>query len=336
MTGSTHYLAGHYVLQSLAAGPVPAGLDALLAEHDMTMSDLSRPDVRIPIEWLETLLDSIDIDPALIGIYSASQAQLTTQGPLSILLMTSRSMRDAFKLTTQFSSLLTTAVSLRLEEDEQSAYLFIATNTQCKTFNQVLIFYIATVIRRLAHLATSNVPDMSMELAIPRPAVLIDNTLFEPPQWQFDAPAHCLVMPLSFLDLSGHFVDPVAHSIALQTCKAALAASYEQSSVVDKVRTLLASALTYPSQEQLAESLHLSRSTLKRQLAEAKTSFNTLLQEARRQQAMKLLRAKDLSLQAISEQLGYADQTNFSHAFKKWTGMTPAGYRRTSGVRAVN
>lgn len=329
MASMRHYLAGHYLLQALAIGPTPAGFDGLLAKHGINLADLSRPDACISIERIESLLNSVKIDPALIGIYNANKAQLTTQGPLSILLMTSISIREAVRLTTHFSSLLTTAVTLSLKEDEQAAYLFIATNTPCQSFNQVATFYIATVIHRLAQLATSSMPDLIMELAMPEPAVLVDSAVSSLPKWQFNAPANCLVMPLSFLDLSGHFVDPIAHGIALQACQLALEASQHQASIVDKVRTRLqASAEAYPRQDELAAYFHLSRSTLKRQLAEENTSFNTLLQEARRQQAMRLLRAKDFNLQAIAEQLGYADQTNFSHAFKKWTGMTPVSYRR--------
>lgn len=333
MVAKLNYLAGHYVLQALTIAHVPAtslaGLHAVLAEHGMSLADLGKPDTHIPIHWIEKLLNDSAFDPALIGIYSASRAQLTTQGPLSILLMTSSCIRDALRLTLKFSPLLTTAVSLMLEEDEHRAYLFISTNTHCKSFNRLIVFYIAAAIRRLVLLATGTTPDMVMELAMSKPEGLKSSALFDPRLWKFDAPANCLVMPLSVLDLSGHFVDPVSHRIARQACEEALAANGEHVLIVDKVRALLLKSTTaYPSQDELAQRLHLSRSTLKRQLALEKTSFNALLQEAKKQHAMKLLGKKEVSLQAIAEQLGYADQSNFSHAFKKWTGKTPASYRR--------
>jgi AraC-like DNA-binding protein len=35
-----------------------------------------------------------------------------------------------------------------------------------------------------------------------------------------------------------------------------------------------------------------------------------------------------LSLEAIASLLGYSDLSNFSHAFKRWTGHSPGAFRR--------
>jgi AraC-like DNA-binding protein len=34
----------------------------------------------------------------------------------------------------------------------------------------------------------------------------------------------------------------------------------------------------------------------------------------------------------IAAMLGYADSTVFSHAFKRWTGISPSQYRRRTGL----
>ena len=72
----------------------------------------------------------------------------------------------------------------------------------------------------------------------------------------------------------------------------------------------------------------MSSSTLKRQLAQAGSSFSQLLEDSRRQRAIAALLVGQLSVQQISERLGYSDQANFTHAFKKWTGVTPGAFSR--------
>ena len=52
------------------------------------------------------------------------------------------------------------------------------------------------------------------------------------------------------------------------------------------------------------------------------------MSEIRRKQAENLLRENQLSINEISERLGYADISHFSRAFKKWTGVNPGAYRQ--------
>ena len=53
-----------------------------------------------------------------------------------------------------------------------------------------------------------------------------------------------------------------------------------------------------------------------------------MLAEARREYAEKLLKSTRLSIQEISNILGYADISHFTRAFKKWVGLTPTIYRK--------
>ena len=82
-----------------------------------------------------------------------------------------------------------------------------------------------------------------------------------------------------------------------------------------------------PSQQQIADALHVSNRTLQRKLKSEGTSFMDLLQDTRLQLARKYLRQPSRSVVETSYLLGFSEPSTFSRAFKRWTGMAPAEYR---------
>lgn len=97
-----------------------------------------------------------------------------------------------------------------------------------------------------------------------------------------------------------------------------------------RVRDILSnSEQHYLSIENVAEYLHMSDRTLKRQLAAEGTSFSTLVDEVRYRHATSLLSRTDYSLEQIADELGYSDVANFSRAFKRWSGRSRATGAKT-------
>ncbi|HKP58874.1 MAG TPA: helix-turn-helix domain-containing protein [Polyangiales bacterium] len=78
----------------------------------------------------------------------------------------------------------------------------------------------------------------------------------------------------------------------------------------------------------LARALHMSQRTLRRRLSEHGTSYQTLLDEVRAGVARKLVEQAAQPFELIAHQTGFADTSSFFHAFKRWTGKTPAQFRR--------
>jgi len=81
--------------------------------------------------------------------------------------------------------------------------------------------------------------------------------------------------------------------------------------------------------ELAAEEFNMSTRTLARRLEVENTSFQVLLQRKKLELAHQYLRCTRKSIGQISRQLGYATSNSFSRAFKKASGMTPLGFRKT-------
>lgn len=114
-----------------------------------------------------------------------------------------------------------------------------------------------------------------------------------------------------------------------------IAANYIQSldlgTVATAVRTMLIQTL--PSgrtdQDTVARRLHRSRSTLQRQLSAEGTSYREILESTRRALAERYLAGGDYSQVQIAFMTGFADQSNFARAFKRWTGVSPGEFQKT-------
>jgi len=96
------------------------------------------------------------------------------------------------------------------------------------------------------------------------------------------------------------------------------------------MRTLLATGCI--SQDEVARAFGMNRRTFARRLQERGTTFRALLDAARYDAARGLLRGSDVSLEDIANRLGYADVTAFSRAFRRWSGESPAVWRRRQGA----
>jgi AraC-like DNA-binding protein len=81
------------------------------------------------------------------------------------------------------------------------------------------------------------------------------------------------------------------------------------------------------SEDAIAEDLNMSLRTMQRRLRDAGTSYDKLLQDTRKELALSYIKNPDLSIQEVSYLVGFSEPTNFSRAFKRWTGSSPASYR---------
>lgn len=97
----------------------------------------------------------------------------------------------------------------------------------------------------------------------------------------------------------------------------------------EKVRSILNRDVSraMPSAEEVASQLHVSVTTLRRQLQREGTSFQKIKDKCRLEAAYHYLNYAELSNNDIAEKLGFDEPSAFFRSFKKWTGKTPGEYR---------
>lgn len=96
-----------------------------------------------------------------------------------------------------------------------------------------------------------------------------------------------------------------------------------------RVRCQISEALSdgVPTISHVAARLGMGARTLQRRLSEDGHSFQSLVDEARRRLAQRLLRETDYALADVAFLTGFSEQSAFTRAFKRWEGQTPRSFR---------
>ena len=107
-------------------------------------------------------------------------------------------------------------------------------------------------------------------------------------------------------------------------------AALDPNDISTEVRKILIELLPSgeANQQQIAQHMNRSLSTLQRQLSTEGTSYKIIREQTRQELAEQYVREGRYSLSQVAYLLGFSDQSNFSRAFRRWTGHSPGNYAR--------
>ncbi|MEE3208736.1 MAG: AraC family transcriptional regulator [Pseudomonadota bacterium] len=102
-----------------------------------------------------------------------------------------------------------------------------------------------------------------------------------------------------------------------------------------KVRHALMSLASdqMPDLTGMADALSVSGATLRRRLRQEGTTYQTIKDNVRLMEAKRLLACSELSIADIAVASGFSETSAFTRAFSRWTGDSPANFRRRNSSR---
>jgi AraC-like DNA-binding protein len=148
------------------------------------------------------------------------------------------------------------------------------------------------------------------------------------PELRFDQPVSQIVLHESDLEIPLRTPDRAALRLAMERCEHGLLSVGADVPIEHRTLKVLLKDDGPMSFHEVASALGLSPRSLKRRLADAGVTFLELVEKARCERALLLIRSPSLSLDDIADRLGYSNVSNLVRAFRRWTGTTPAAYRR--------
>lgn len=149
-------------------------------------------------------------------------------------------------------------------------------------------------------------------------------------EFVFNAPENVAIFSRQWLDLANPGHSPTVHAHMLKLALARLASLPS----VDTTSTSVMRVLERETGQRIldlgdvAGMLGMTPRTLQRRLGEENTTFQKLRDGVRLQQAQAMLRDESLDIATIAATLGFSEPTTFHRAFKTWSGLSPAEFRR--------
>jgi AraC-like DNA-binding protein len=304
--------------------------DELLGPFGLRETDVSEPHARLPYSLHIAILDrarTLTGEPAL-GIFWGLQIRASVFGYLGFATTSAATLREAIELAVRFAPLASTAEGMRLHVEGTQASIFLDEGPDAGSVREIITLARLVSLWRIGETITGREIRGSAEVAFPEPRYHARFAHMAPPV-RFDRPATRAMMSAEALDYPIVGADPMALRLAAEQCARELSEVSGGGRLVRMVRSLLwkpEGGLRSPA--EVSAALHVSPRTLRRKLEAQGHSMSALFDQGRRDRALSLLGQPELSLAQISERLGYHSVQNFERAFRRWTGTTPAAYRR--------
>jgi AraC-like DNA-binding protein len=298
--------------------------EVLLEGLPVSFAALAAPTTRVPLKVCEAIaLRAVELtrEPGL-ALYLGLEMKVSSHGFLGFAAMTASTARDAIELACRFAGTRTSAIGLALYVEGDIASIVIEERAPLGAMQELAVLALIIGFWQLGRELTGTMLDGIGECAFAEPSYAARLPLAG--RLRFGQPVSRMVFSSSILALPLRTADAVATQLAKEQCERELQAI--SSGLTAKIRTRLTAAPAI-TLEEVAKELHVSPRTLKRRLFDEGTTFSALRDGLRHQRALLLLDDRRLAVGEVATRLGYTELPNFTRAFRKWTGMTPAAYR---------
>lgn len=315
---------------------------ALAAENGIDKADILR-EANIPYatgisEWglnreeFQCLLDAMikHFGQQGIGLEMGWRLPPTAFGSLGHAIMACHNLGEALRLCEKFWTLFGMGMSYTLKTAEEHCTIEISALPEIPTRHKQMVLEstLASLYKGYLILLPSLKSQTHIWFSFPQPTYyakacdLLGDVHYDMPTCQIRIPSHLLDEPLAMSN-------PFGFQSAIAQCEQQFALRQHPGIAGRVQQALVLSAHGYPNVEMIAEKLHISPRTLRRHLKSEGANFQTLLNNARKRDAMALLANSSQEIQNIANTLGYTDPANFTRAFKQWSGQTPRAYRES-------
>ncbi|ARU54312.1 AraC family transcriptional regulator [Oleiphilus messinensis] len=144
----------------------------------------------------------------------------------------------------------------------------------------------------------------------------------------FEQPKTGMVLRPEILQMENKSADAATHQMALHYLESQF--TYELPRLSEQVTHLIRRLLPtgHCRIDTIADQLCFQTRTLQRRLSQEQLHFQTMVDRERKELAARYLADSALPLTQVAGLLGYAEQSAFIRACRRWFGQTPNQYRR--------
>lgn len=310
--------------------------DKIFANSPLNKSVLSSPDNEISDIQEQQLIRnilSITSDP-LLGLKFGINFKLEKFGTVGYAVLCAKTRAEALDIYVKNHSL--TASYFKISQHYTESELIVELTKNSNIPDDLLFFQADTEVTALA-LGEGDIVKNRKSLKCIH---LMHNQSHLKKEYEscfdcpviFDSQSNRIIFYREALDIEMPRADIETSELCQIQCNKILSQLENTSSFIEEVRkNILSKAGNFPSIDEIAINLNTSQRTLRRKLTSEGTNYQNILTEVRLQLAKDYLNTS-LTIDKISELVGYSEPANFSLAFKRWTSMSPSEYRKSIKV----
>ncbi|MFN3618192.1 MAG: AraC family transcriptional regulator ligand-binding domain-containing protein [Aquabacterium sp.] len=297
---------------------------------------------RVPAEWFcQSLLRAAErLNDPLLGLHLGQHVRPSHLGALGYVLLACDNLGSALQRIQRYHRLLhdINPIQHQVDGDDLVLQWGVSRGKPGALFDETGVTAIVQFARMLCGPMGPAMAVRAVDFVNPPPGAAAQaafQTYYGcPVRW--GQPATRLVIPLAMLHTPLHQPDPVLRDLMEAQVEAALAHLPEPGDLVELTRRVVRQLAPrgMPELERVAAELQVTPKVLYRRLAERGHQFRSLRDGALKELAELHLSDPRLTLAEVSELLGYTEQSAFSRAFKRWSGMSPLQWRQRNRASA--
>lgn len=306
-----------------------AGLDVsvLCVQAGLNLQAISVADVRCPTEVISRLWEtavSRSGNPALAMI-AGRVVGLTSFDVAGYAMLASPTLRAALERSVRYSRVVSAAAAMRLTEQQDGYRLSVEFHVDARDMpRQRCEFALLSILSFCRWMTGRDLVPLAIEFRHAAPPDLQPyRDAFRCPL-RFGARSEGIVWAHADLALAL----PMASAERVELHDRHAEARIEQlegARTTADARRLIVQDMPdgEPSRERIARAMGMSERTFQRRLQQEGTSFHRLLDDTRRELAERYLASESVSLAEVAYLLGFADQSSFSRASRRWFECPP-------------
>lgn len=304
------------------------------AAHGIAPSLLHQSGARVDLAAFDALMVTLASrlrDPAVF-IQTADLIHPSSLGVLGYAWLSSSTLRAGFKLLVRYWGLVAGAASAPHLVDEPGALTLVFCRfTRHASAEPLTADFVLSGLVGLARLnAGERFCPIQVDVRRPRPPDTTPYADFFRCPVVFGSHQDSIRIAVADADRPLHSAEPVL-SWKFDTLLLEQMAEFTHDDLSARVHWAIAKELPLgpPSPKRVGELLGMTARDLQRALSASQLTFAALLEDTRRELAMLHIGDPLRALSDIAFALGYGNQSAFTRAFQRWTGVTPAQQRAT-------
>lgn len=291
---------------------------------------LANPDDRVPAAACCRLLE-LTAEKASCPTFALQMAETRQKfgtGVVNVLLAHKRTLREVLLAAAEYRHLLNEALAVYVENAGETVTireeLVVEPGTPTK---QAIELAVGVLGRHSSALFGKHWNPRSVHFTHPGPADLTFHRRFFGCPLQFGSDFNGFVCAAADLDYPNPAADPELVRYA-ESLAAPLNVTGADSTALEVRKAIyLLLPLEQATVELVARHLRLSVRTMQRQLESTDTSFSTLVEEVRRELAVRYMSNPHYPIGRVAALLGYSQQGSFTKWFTSQFRMTPRDWR---------